>query len=121
ASVRLHVPGGEIYREQNIILSPFEHDGVSQYAASKMFIGAGALSRRGLLQVDSILIQAEKRLLARAEELIVLADSSKFVATASLILCGLDRIDRVVTDDGIPEEARLYLERAGIAVQIVDA
>lgn len=119
-SVRLHVPGGEIFREQNIVLSPFDNNGVNQYAASKMFMGAGALSARGLLQSDSILIQAEQRLMARADELIVLADSTKFDADASLILCPLGAISRLVTDAAVRERDVQMIERAGITVDIVD-
>lgn len=115
-SVRLHVPGGEIFREQNIILSPFANDGTSQYSATKMFLGAAAISAKGLLQTDTILIQAEQRLMERAEELIVVVDSSKFSADANLILCSLDCIDRLVTDTGINEASVAMLESAGIDV-----
>ncbi len=120
-TVRLHVPGGEIYREQDIILSPFENNGVNQYAASKMFIGAGALSPRGLLQTDSILVHAEQRMIARADNLIVLADSSKFSEEASLILCGLDRISALVTDDGLSDANRDMIVSAGITLHLVPA
>lgn len=119
-SVRLHIPGGEIFREQDIVLSPFENDGVNQYAASKMFMGAGALNARGLLQRDTILIQAEQRLMARADELIVLADSSKFEADASLILCSWDRISRVITDSGIKKEHKKMIRDHKVALDVVD-
>lgn len=119
-SVRLHVPGGEIFREQNIVLSPFDNNGVNQYAASKMFMGAGALSKRGLAQSDSILIQAEQRLMSRADELVVLADSTKFAADASLVLCALERITRLVTDSGARDGDVAMMERAGVAVDVVE-
>ena len=63
---RLLVPGGEVFREQNIILSPYEEDGTAECFASKMLMGAQALSPMGLMQADSILIRAERRLMARA-------------------------------------------------------
>ncbi|MEM6898894.1 MAG: DeoR/GlpR family DNA-binding transcription regulator [Pseudomonadota bacterium] len=113
-SVRLHVPGGEIYREQDIILSPFQNNGLNQYAASKLFMGAGAISTRGILQADSILVQAEQRMLARADQLVVLADSSKFAAEASLIVAGFDQVSTLITDDRLSDADAKMIERSGV-------
>lgn len=118
-TVRLHVPGGEIYREQDIILSPFENNGLSQYAASKFFVGAAGVSARGILQTDSILIQSEQRMLARADQLIVLADSSKFSEEASLILAPLEQISVLITDDQISDKDAQLIERSGAELHIV--
>ncbi|KAF0182183.1 MAG: DeoR/GlpR transcriptional regulator [Hyphomonadaceae bacterium] len=117
---RLLVPGGEIFREQNIILSPFEDDGTAECFASKMLMGAQALAPAGLLQADSILIRAERRLMARAEKLIVLADSSKFDRRTGLVLCTLSEIDVVVTDSGIGAKDRAMLEKANVEVVIAE-
>ena len=58
-----------------------------------------------LLQTDPLLVHYEQDLINRAEEVIVLADSTKFEAKGSLSVCGLDRIDMVVTDDKISKRA----------------
>ncbi|MBN8605665.1 MAG: DeoR/GlpR transcriptional regulator [Caulobacterales bacterium] len=117
---RLLVPGGEVFREQNIILSPFEEDGTAECFASKILMGAQALSPVGLLQADSILIRAERRLMARAEKVIVLADSTKFERKTGLVLCPLSEIDTVVTDAGISAKSRNMLEKAGVEVVIAE-
>jgi DeoR family ulaG and ulaABCDEF operon transcriptional repressor len=114
------VPGGFIYREQNVILSPFDNDLTRHYFAKRMFMGAQALSSAGLLESDPALIQAERRLIAQASELIVLADSSKFNSSSSnLILCPLDEIDTVVTDSAITAAALQMLKSAGVKVIVV--
>jgi DeoR/GlpR family transcriptional regulator of sugar metabolism len=113
---RISAPGGAIFREQNIILSPFEDDGLSRYHAAKFFMGAAAVGPRGLMQADVVLIQAEQKLMQRADQLIVLIDSSKFRATASFVVCDLGAIDVVVTDAGITEEETAMLRAHGIDV-----
>ncbi|GAA4228855.1 DeoR/GlpR transcriptional regulator [Sagittula sp. NFXS13] len=110
------VPGGAIYREQNIILSPFDNDMTRHFYARRMFMGAHGLSPIGLMESDPLLIQAEEKLIGQADELVVLVDSSKFENRSSLILCPLDRIDVVITDDGIPDSAASMLEAADIRV-----
>lgn len=114
------VQGGTIYREQNIILSPFDNDVSRNFYARKMFMGCQGLGPHGLMEADPMLVQAELKLISQADELVVLADSSKFSGRSSLILCGLDRITTVVTDRGIRDEDRAMLETAGIGLIIAD-
>lgn len=114
--VQLTVPGGSIFREQNIILSPFDDDGLKRFHATRYFLSAAAISAKGLMQADTILIQAERKLMARADSLIVMIDSSKFRESAALLLCGLDEIDTVITDSGAMNADLAMLRKAGIKV-----
>lgn len=113
---RVSVPGGAIFREQNIVLSPFDDDGISRYHASKLFMGAAAIGPRGLMQADVVLIQAEQKLMDKADKLIVLADSSKFRTSASYAVCPLERIDVVITDEHIRDSEMQLLKQHDIDV-----
>jgi DeoR family ulaG and ulaABCDEF operon transcriptional repressor len=108
--------GGTIYREQNIILSPFENDVTRNFYARRMFMGAQGLGPLGLMEGDPLLIQAEQKLIDQADELVVLVDSSKFRQRSSLILCGLSRISTVITDAGIEDRDARMLEEAGVSL-----
>lgn len=120
-NTRIAVPSGTIFREQDIILSPFDDDGTGNFRASRMFMGAAGLGPHGLMQVDSLLMQAERRLLGCADELVVLVDSSKFRQPVGHVLFPLARIATVVTDDGLGPEDRRLLEQAGVRVIIAPA
>lgn len=113
--------GGTIYREQNIILSPFDNDVTRNFYARRMFMGAQGLGPLGLMEGDPLLIQAEQKLIDQADELVVLADSTKFRQRSSLILCGLKRITTVITDDGITDAEAKMLEDAGVALIVAGA
>ena len=108
------VPAGAIYREQNIILSPFDEDGSRNFYARRMFMGCRGLGPLGLMEGDPLLVQAEQKLIGQADELVVLADSTKFAARSSLLLCPLARIHTVITDDGIADREAQMMEAAGI-------
>src|SRR5205823_13305910 len=112
------LPGGKVYREQNVILSPFDNDITQHHYAAKMFMSVFGLSLLGLMEADPLLIQAEKRLISQAEELVVLADSSKFTRKAGLILCGLDRVNTVITDNGVSDKAVQTIEQNVVMVLI---
>ena len=79
SNCRVALPGGEVYREQKLIVSPFEEDAIQHYSASRMFMSAIAIGPLGVIEGDPLIARAETKLLKRADKLIVLADSSKFV------------------------------------------
>ncbi len=108
------VPGGAIYREQNIILSPFDNDVTRNFYARRMFMSARGIGALGVMEGDPLLIQAEQKLLSQAEELVLLADSSKFANRSSLILCPLERVHTLITDDGVSTRDAKIVEQAGI-------
>ncbi len=108
------LPAGAIYREQNIILSPFDEDGSRHFYARRMFMGCRGLGPLGLMEGDPLLVQAEQKLIGQADELVVLADSTKFAARSSLLLCALSRIHTVITDDGITDRDASMLDAAEI-------
>lgn len=120
AGTRISVPGGGIFREQNIILSPFDDDGLSRYHAAKLFMGAAAVGARGLMQADVVLIQAEQKLMHKADQLIVLADSTKLRTSASFVVCELADIDILVTDAGVQKGELAMLRAHDIEVVVAD-
>jgi DeoR family ulaG and ulaABCDEF operon transcriptional repressor len=114
--IRILIAGGEVFQEQALVLDPYSHGIVNKFSATKLFIGAQAVTARGLMQTDPLLVQNEQQLISRADKVILLADSSKFEAKASLSVCGLDAIDTVVTDSGLSESARKMLNDHDIEI-----
>jgi DeoR family ulaG and ulaABCDEF operon transcriptional repressor len=115
---RILVPSGTVFREQNIILAAAGEDSMPRFHAPKLFMGAAAVGPRGIMQADVILVAAERRLIDRAEEVVLLIDSSKFTAQSGTIVCGLDEIDVVITD-AVPDEMAEVLRQAGVRIELV--
>ena len=113
---RVMVPGGEIYRKQAIILSPFDDDAIQHYAADIMFMSCASLSPLGVIEGDPLIARAEVKLLKRAQKLVVLVDSSKFNPRGAIVVCPLARVTTVVTDDSAPPESLDMLRAAGLEV-----
>ncbi len=117
---RILVPGGSVFREQNIILAPAGDDLMPRFHAPKLFIGAAAVGPHGIMQADVVLVAAERRFIDRADEIILLVDSSKFQVSSGNVVCNLRDIDAVVTDNGITSQHREMLEAAGIRIIFAD-
>lgn len=116
----VYLSGGKIYRDQGVVLSPFETQADRYLLAEHLFIGVYSISSLGLMEVDPLLIQAGRRLIPQAQQVTVLADSSKFARRGGMFLSLLDKISRVITDVGASDANVQMLERAGVQVVLVD-
>jgi DeoR family transcriptional regulator, ulaG and ulaABCDEF operon transcriptional repressor len=121
AGTRILVPSGAVFPEQNIILSVFGEDGMPRFHAPKLFMGAASIGPAGLMQADIVLVAAERRLIERADEMIILVDASKFDGPSGNVVCGLEEIDTIITDDRITDKTASLLERAGVKLIVADA
>ncbi|MDE2597170.1 MAG: DeoR/GlpR transcriptional regulator [Sphingomonadales bacterium] len=118
SDTRIVVPSGALFREQNIILAPSGEDSMPRFHAPKLFMGAAAVGPQGVMQTDVILVAAERRLMDRAEQVILMVDSSKFTQSSGAIVCGLDEVDVLITDAALPDSMRPVLAEAGVRLMI---
>ena len=54
----------------------------------------------------------------RAEQVILLVDSSKFASSSGVIVCGLDEVDVLITDAGITPAQAEIVRGAGVRLII---
>lgn len=113
-TTRILVPSGAVFREQNIILAAAGEESMPRFHAPRLFMGAAAVGPQGAMQADVVLVAAERRLIDRAEEVILLVDSSKFETQSGTIVCGLDEIDTIITDSGISPQAAQMIRDAQV-------
>ena len=120
SDIQVTLPGGELYRKQSIILSSFENDAISNYHGTKMFMGTPGVGEFGVMEADPLLVRSEQKLKKQADRLIVLADSSKLGRRSSLILCPLQDVDTIITDNGAKEEQIDLFRSHGVNVIVVE-
>ena len=115
---RIVLPGGEVYREQGIVLSPFDEDAIQHFTASKMFMSCFSITPMGIIEGDPLIARAEAKLLSRADKLVVIADSSKFESRGSMAVCQLSRVHTLITDDAAPAHMLDHIRSLGVNVVI---
>lgn len=118
AGTRILVPSGTVFREQNIILAAAGEELMPRFHAPKLFMGAASVGPQGVMQQDVVLVAAERRLIDRAEQVILLVDSGKFVSSSGTIVCGLDEVDVLVTDAGIAPDHAAMVRAAGVELVV---
>ncbi len=110
----LTLAGGDLYREPGIVFSA--HAGPPEFYASKFFLGAQAITPTGMHESHPLIVRETEMLLQRADQVIVLADSSKFGMRARYPIMPLGRVGTLITDDGLSDANHKMLVDAGIRV-----
>lgn len=116
---RCFVMGGELYPRHMLTLG-FSKNEEPTFFGDYFFAGCQGISQWGIMEGDPQLAHFEQSLIANSEKLVILADSSKFLAKKSIIMSPLDRVDIIVTDSGIDDESKDMLKEAGVELLIAD-
>jgi DeoR family ulaG and ulaABCDEF operon transcriptional repressor len=116
-SNRCFANGGEVFHHHMIILGHLRSEGPG-FFGDLFFTGCQGISPWGIMEGDPLLVHAEQEFIRQSEKLIILADSSKFTTRKSIIMCPLDTVHTVVTDDGLDAESRKMLAEAGVELII---
>lgn len=111
--------GGEVDSKQQSTHGPLAEIALKQIKANKAFISAGGISvEGGITDYDLNEAFMSRLLLERSEELIVLADHSKFGNTTFAQICELKRATAVVSDWTCPLEWKEALEKQNIHLML---
>ncbi|ETK37906.1 decarboxylase [Microbispora sp. ATCC PTA-5024] len=120
--VRLVLPGGEVRHGEMNFVGPLTETSIRSLRFDTAVIGCcGLTAEHGLTAHDLPEVAIKQAAIASARRVIVACDSGKFSRTAFGAVCSLDRLDLVVTDEGVPQDQSDALAAAGVAVRTVTA
>jgi DeoR/GlpR family transcriptional regulator of sugar metabolism len=118
--VELILTGGLMYPRYGVLLGPTTEQTLSTIHTKTLFLSVAGVNEGGLYNQNLLLVQSERRMMEQAQEVVLLADSSKFGQQALSRLGELSEVDVVVTDSGMGEEHRREVEGAGCRVVVAE-
>src|SRR3954470_18886198 len=111
--VELILTGGLMYPRYGVLLGPTAEHTLSTIHTKTLFLSVAGVHNGAMYNQNLLLVQSERRMMEQAQEVVLLADSSKFGQQALSRLGDLGEVDTVVTDSGISDEHRAEIESAG--------
>ncbi|VGO23386.1 Glucitol operon repressor [Pontiella sulfatireligans] len=119
-SIRLTVVAGEFRPSAEAILGPEAIQGLTRFHVQKAFLGADGFSLGTGITADFVEVaEIVKMAASRSEQSLLLADSSKYGRAGFAHIMGLDVLDGIITDTGLPSSASKALEEFGLSVELV--
>jgi DeoR/GlpR family transcriptional regulator of sugar metabolism len=120
-SVDLILIGGYVYPRTGVALGPLAIDMMRKIRVRKAILGAGGVVADGIYNSNLLLVETERQMMSCGQEVIIVADHTKFGRLTLARLCGLDEVHRVVSDSGLGAEYRGLLEAAGVRLHLADS
>jgi DeoR family glycerol-3-phosphate regulon repressor len=110
--------GGKFHPEVDETVGPLCIEQIKRFRTTHAYLTLGALRPEGIMNFDVDETEVARAMLAQAEEVTLLADSSKFTRSALFEVAPLKAARRLVTDAAPPPHLMKALETAGVEVLI---
>ncbi|MFC0180211.1 transcriptional repressor AgaR [Thorsellia kenyensis] len=119
-NIELLVTGGHLSHKSWSLYGSLSEDLLQQYRFDKLFLGVDGFDiKNGLTTPNLMEAQLNKLMCRVANEIIVVTDSSKFNRTSFCNISDLNQVNKVITDEKIPDLYHAMLLDSGIEVLIV--
>lgn len=114
--------GGYIRHSSNSVIGHYSELILKETACSKLFLGVDGIDLEyGLSTSNAQEAHLNQQMIKSAEEIVVLADSSKFGKRSFGRICGLELIHHIITDNGISKEIADRIDALGIKLTIAES
>jgi DeoR/GlpR family transcriptional regulator of sugar metabolism len=110
--------GGYVYPRTGVALGPLAVATMQAIRVRTAILGAGGIVSEGIYNSNSLLVDTERQMMSCGQEIMIVADHTKFGRLALARLCGLDEVDHVVVDAGLSADDREILRDSGVAIHI---
>ncbi len=112
--------GGIIRKTSSSITGTYAQTMLTDFFCSKLFLGVDGIDIEfGLTTTSVVEAHLNRQMIAACQKVIVLSDSTKFGKRGFGRICGIEEVNQIITDSGIPESYVTHLEGMGIEVTIV--
>ncbi|RBW71228.1 DeoR/GlpR family DNA-binding transcription regulator [Bacillus taeanensis] len=116
SGVDIHLLGGQLNKEHRFLYGAGTLEKLNAYNVNKAFIGVVGITERGLMIAHEEDGFIKKKMIEQAEQVIVLADASKFENNALFTFAKLSQIDVIITDQEPDESFLKVLEEYEVDV-----
>lgn len=118
--IKVILLGGDYQPDSEVCVGPLTRQALQAFYVDKMFLGSDGFSEEdGFTCINLQRADVAQAMAGRAKHAIILTDSSKFSQRGVSRQLSLQEVSLVVTDEGIPENAREALERNGVSLLTV--
>ncbi len=118
--VRVIMIGGLLRPMAYTLVGPSAENALRGLNADRVFLGVDGLDPEiGLMTPDVLEAKLNAIMIEIAREVVVVADSSKFQRRSLSVIAKLDKVHKLITDDGAPPEITAALRARNVEVVLV--
>jgi len=112
AETDLIMLGGYVYPKTGVALGPLSVRMMDDVHVQQTIMSVGGITAKGLFNSNLLLVETERKMMACADEVVVVADHTKVGRQALAFLCELAKVDTLIVDDHLTPAQRALIDRA---------
>lgn len=112
--------GGNICPRTGVAQGPYADRMIASLRVRKVILSVAAVNGEGFFNNNLLLVETERAMMKAADEVIVVADSSKFGHQSLTHLCELAAVDHLVSDDRLSEDWQEKILAAGVKLVLAE-
>lgn len=116
--VSLNVIGGQYNQAHESFMGSQSIEMIRNLRVGRAFISTTTINEDGLFHQEDAILVMKREMLAIAEQVIVLADPSKFGPPSLHRICSWEPVDHLITAEGAPQEVLDHISRQGVEVTV---
>ena len=118
-NVNVIIPGGYLRQNSMSLVGPLAERNLQGFYVDKLFLSTdGFDTDHGIYTPNIDEAHLNATMINISKEVILVTDSSKFKRKSLALICTVDKLGTVITDNGIQSDDRSKLEAAGVDVII---
>src|SRR5947209_4507434 len=106
--------GGYVYPKTGVALGPLAVRMMEDVHVQQTILSVGGITAKGLFNSNLLLVETERKMMACADEVVVVADHTKVGRQALAFLCELSAIDTLIVDNHLTAAQRKLLEESAV-------
>jgi DeoR family transcriptional regulator, fructose operon transcriptional repressor len=121
AATDLVLLGGYVYPRTGVTLGPYANDQLAQLNVQKTVLSVAGVNERGFYNSNMLLVETERAMMHAADQVIVVADSTKFGKQSLAHLCPLNAVQTLVVDEQLSKPWQETIASAGVELSLATA
>jgi DeoR/GlpR family transcriptional regulator of sugar metabolism len=110
--------GGYVHARTGVSLGPYANQMLGDLSVRRAILSVAGIHDQGYYNSNLLLVETERAMMKSADEVLVVADSTKFGHKSLALLCALGQIGVLVVDNEISEDWRSKVVAAGVKLVI---
>jgi DeoR family transcriptional regulator, fructose operon transcriptional repressor len=110
--------GGYVYPRTGVALGPYANEMLKRLSVRRTILSVSGINERGFFNNNLLLVETERAMMHAADEVIVVADSTKFGRQSLAHLCPLGEVQHLVVDHEISKTWQNKAQAAGLTLHV---
>lgn len=111
--------GGYVYPRTGVALGTTAEKQLEKLHATVLIMGCAGVDAHGVYNINQMMVDVERKMIAAADYVVLVADHLKFGAKALAKVCDLSELSQILTDDGLDEHWQQSIRSQGAAVKVI--